>query len=1040
MMNFSFDCHRDPHKLHVGCEDPHAYFIPYESDTAAARDLRGQSAYFTSLCGEWDFRFYRSLSDLEDFRLPDFPRGGMDKMPVPRSWQTMLGRGYDTPQYVNVSYPFPFDPPFVPDENPCGLYMRNVTIPAEALEKKKVTLCFEGVDSCFYLFVNGAYAGYSQVSHMTSEFDITPYLAAGENALAVVVLKWCDGSYLEDQDKFRWSGIFREVYLLYRDPVHISDIEVKTTLADDFSAAVASLRVKANGTLRLSYRLETPDGRALSTGEFAAAGEGRAELAVDAPLLWSDETPALYRLFLGAGNEHICLFIGFRDIRVVDRVLLINGKKVKARGVNRHDSHPVLGAATPPEHMMNDLMLLKRHNINAIRTSHYPNDPRFPGYCDKYGFYLIDETDLEAHGANLVDNGFPRPCGERPWDYFTDNEEWQEAYLDRVTRMYERDKNHPCVVMWSLGNESGVGKNQAAMSAYLRGRDPRNLVHCEDITRRIAGDTSQIKSLPFPESNSAITSVDSRMYPSVDEIVRLYTDKRLTAPFFLCEYSHAMGNGPGDLKLYWDLIYKYDWFFGGCVWELTDHAVATGEDKFAAPRYLYGGDFGESPHDGNFCCDGLVSPARVPHPGMLEYKEVIKPVAVAYEDGKLRVKNRRCFTPLSDLDLTWALARNGKTVAEGRFARLNVAPGKSRTYALPHFNAAMTGEWCTLTVRFLQNADTAWAPAGYEIGFEQFELSRKKTAAKVADGIPAAAFLTVEESEKSFVIRTADTVYTVDKTRGLLCSMVDRGAEMLTTPVDLTVWRTPTDNDRHLKKRWREYGFETAKTACSACALDGADEKTATVTADLSLSAPSIPPVLRAKVRYTFFAEGGVRFDCDVKVREFEKEADLPRFGVEFRCPAGFEDLRYFGRGPVGSYIDMRNASYLAEFRTTVSAHFEHYIRPQENTAHADTKWMLLSDIGGHGLLAAMTERDFSFNCAHYSAAQLTEAKHDFELVPLDETVVNIDYRQTGIGSYSCGPKLRREFALSEKAFAFSFRLLPVIVHDICPYKEAGKK
>ena len=1025
MMNFSFDCHEDPHKLHIGCEAPHAYFIPYESDTAAARDLRGQSDCFTSLCGEWDFRFYRSLAEIEDFRLPDFPRNGMDKMPVPRSWQTMLGRGYDTPQYVNSYYPFPFDPPFVPSEDPCGLYMRDITVAAEALEKKRAILCFEGVDSCFYLFVNGVFAGYSQVSHMTSEFDITPYLSAGKNTLAVVVLKWCDGSYLEDQDKFRWSGIFREVYLLYRDPVHITDIEVKTTLSDDFSAAVAALRVTANGALRFTYRLETPDGRALSTGECAADGEGCVKVAVDKPLLWSDEIPALYRLFLGAGNEHICLFIGFRDIRVVSRVLLVNGKKVKARGVNRHDSHPVLGAATPPEHMIGDLMLLKRHNINAIRTSHYPNDPRFPGYCDKYGLYLIDETDLETHGA-------------KPWGYFTDGEDWQEAYLDRVARMYERDKNHPCVVMWSLGNESNgdsVGRNHVAMADYLHGRDPRNLVHSEDISRYLARSGATAA-----ERNATVTAVESRMYPSVDEIVKLYADKRLDKPFFLCEYSHAMGNGPGDLKLYWDLIYKYDWFFGGCVWELTDHAVAAGEDKYAAPRYLYGGDFGESPHDGNFCCDGLVSPAREPHPGMLEYKEVIKPVAVFYEDGKLRVKNLRCFTPLTDLDLSWTLARNGKTVAEGRFARLNVLPGKSRTYALPHFNAAMTGEWCTLTVRLAQNATTAWAPAGYEIGFEQFELSRKESAAKVRDAIPAEATLAAEENEKAIVIRTADTVYTVDKTRGLITSMVDRGAEMLTTPIVPTVWRAPTDNDRHLKKRWREFGFETAKTGCYACALDGADGKTATVTADLALCAPVVPPVLRAKVRYTFFAEGGVRFDCDVKVREFEKEADLPRFGVEFRCPAGFEDLRYFGRGPVGSYIDMRNASYLAEFRTTVSKHFEHYIRPQENTAHADTKWMLLSDLGGHGLLAAMTERDFSFNCAHYSAAQLTEARHDFELVPLDATVVNIDYRQNGIGSYSCGPALPRQFALSEKEFSFSFRLVPVIAHDICPYKEAGKK
>ncbi len=1032
-MDFSFDLHQNQKKLHVGCEKPRAYFVPYESDAAALADMRGKSAYFTSLCGDWDFYYYDSLNDLEDFTLPDFPRDGMEKMPVPRSWQTKLDRGYDTPNYTNVRYPFTFDPPFVPDDNPCGLYLRDFEMPAATLAQKRIYLNFEGVDSCFYLFVNGKFAAYSQVSHMTSEIDMTDYLRAGTNTLAVVVLKWCDGSYLEDQDKFRFSGIFREVYLLARDKAHVKDIDVRTALSDDFSAATASVSLLTTGKLDVAWHLETPDGCAVASGSCAADKEGKFELSVSDPLLWSDETPHLYRLLLTAGSEHICLFVGFRDFRVVNRVMLINGKKVKARGVNRHDSHPYLGSATPLDHMINDLMLLKRHNINMVRTSHYPNDPRFVGLCDKLGFYVVDEADLETHGAQQNGN----------WDNFTDNPDWADAYLDRMERMYERDKNHACVILWSVGNESGTGRNHRAMAEYIKRRDPRNLVHSEDISRRLVDGC---KSLDIERKYGADmqcdwVDVDSRMYPSTRGILREYaTNKHLKNPLFLCEYSHAMGNGPGDLKQYWDLIYKYDWFFGGCVWEMLDHSVATGDNIYAEPHFVYGGDFGDYPHDSNFCVDGLVSPNREPHTGMLEYKNVIKPVALSYESGKLRVKNLRCFTSLTDLDLYWTLERNGKPVAEGRLLNLNIAPGKSRTYALPHFNAALTGEWCTLTVSLRQNKTTAWAENGYEIGFEQFELSEKKADGKVIDTISATAIVAAEESAQSILIRTPETVYTVDKAHGLICSIMDRGTELLTTPIDLAVWRAPTDNDRRIRRKWEAQQLDRAVTKCYGCELAEQTDKYVKVRAALSVGGPVYKPFLHADAIYTFFAEGGVTLDFDVKVREFPDFDMLPRFGVELRLPEGFERLRFFGRGPGASYMDLRHSSTLGDYETTVTKHFEHYVRPQENMAHADTKWMFVSNLEGHGLLALKTAQDFSFNCAHFTAHQLTETKHDYELKPLRDTVVNLDYRHNGIGTNSCGPELDPMFRLAEKEFHFGIRLLPALVNDICPFDEAGKQ
>lgn len=1032
-MDFPFDCHQDHHKLHVGCEAPRAYFIPFESERAARADNRGASAFFTSLCGDWDFRFYPSLHELEDFRLPDFPRGDMDKLAVPRSWQTMLGRGYDTPNYTNANYPIPFDPPFVPDDNPCGLYIRDFHMPKATLERKRIYLNFEGVDSCFYLFVNNTYAGYSQVSHTTSEFDITDHLHAGKNTLAVVVLKWCDGSYLEDQDKFRYSGIFREVYLLYRDPVHVVDADIRTVLTEDFSAATVRLSLTSNGDLPVRCRLESPDGRVLSEGEMAVKGTGCFETTVDAPTLWSDETPSLYRLLVCAGEEHICLFVGLRDLRIVNRVFLINGKKVKARGVNRHDSHPILGAATPLDHMLEDLMLLKRHNVNTIRTSHYPNDPRFPGLCDKLGFYLVDETDYETHGASKG--------GIEDWDYFTNSPDWQEAFLDRVVRMYERDKNHPCVILWSLGNESGTGCGHVAAAEYLRTRDPKNPVHCEDITRRLSKGypAKGIPPATGAEMNSPVTDVDSRMYPSITEINDLYNHKYITAPFFLCEYSHAMGNGPGDLKQYWDMIYKHDWFFGGCVWEMIEHAVATGEDIYNDPHYLYGGDFGDTPHDGNFCCDGLVTPDRRPRQGLLEYKNVIKPVALSYEAGKLRVKNLRCFTSLEDVDLYWHLERNGKTVTEGRFSNLAIAPGKSRTYALPHFNAATTGEWCTLNISLRQATTTPWAEVGYEIGFEQFELSRKKKAENIANSIPVTAPISYTEDAAQILITTADCRYLVDKHHGLISSMQHNGTELLATPIIPTVWRAPTDNDRKVKLDWIKNGLDRASVKCYDCAVTHSDTATVCVKASLSLGAPALPVILRAEAIYTFLAKGGIKLDFDVKVADFNPPTTLPRFGVELQCPAGFEQLRYFGRGPLGSYADMQSATRLGEFATSVSEHFLDYIRPQENLAHNGSKWVALSNTEGHGLLALSTGEDFSFNCSHYTARQLTDTAHDFELVPLRETVVNLDYRQTGIGSASCGPTLSEQFQFNEKEFRFSVRLLGALVNDITPYDEAGK-
>ena len=1033
----SANYHQDTHRLHVGCEAPRAYFVPFHSEEAALSGNRAASRDLLTLCGEWDFTFYPSLADVPEFTDPGFVPGRADKLQVPRSWQTMQGRGYDTPNYVNVMYPIPVDWPFVPDKNPCGLYSRTFRLHPAMLEKS-VYIDFEGVDSCFYLFINGQFVGYSQVSHMTSEFDLTKYVKAGDNLIQVLVLKWCDGTYLEDQDKFRWSGIFREVYLLLRDPVHIVDFESHPTLSPNYQRGAAPTTVRVNGKALVEYKLLRPNGMRIESGSLLIDGEGTFDFLVDPPELWSDEEPLLYTLVMHCGSEYIVQKIGFRDVQIRDRVLYFNGEKIKLKGVNRHDSHPILGSATPLDHIRRDLEIMKRHNVNAIRTSHYPNDPRLPGLCDEYGFYLVDETDLETHGM----------CMFGKWDELTDSPEWTDAYVDRVARMYERDKNHACVLFWSLGNESGIGRNQKAMADYLHGRYGKNLVHCEDQTRRSCDrlyDDPAIKGKSDEEIGDALdipfVDVESRMYPAPAHIKEVYVDRKVfKKPLFLCEYSHAMGNGPGCLQDYWDLIYANDCLLGGCVWEFTDHSVANGDKPETEPKYVYGGDYGEFPHDGNFCVDGLVYPDRRPHTGLMEYKNVIKPFRVESFDqgtGVVTIRNLRYFTDLSDYDLCWTLEQNGEVIDCGR-ASLPIEPQETAALTIPTDAIPAAGD-VYLTVTAVQNLPTPWAPIGFEVGFTQIRLDLPAEAdVSIVDTMSPYAEIAAAETPEAVTVTTADTVFTVCKTCGQITSIVYNGHELLASPVKPTVWRAPTDNDRNLRHHWQNAGCDRAIVKCYDCAVTARDDKSVTVTAHLSLAAALQLPILRTTAVYTFFAEGGVKLDFDVKVREGLPH--LPRFGVEFLMPEANEHLRYYGRGPVESYVDKRRASRQGEFACLVTDHFEHYVKPQENCAHTDTRWMTVANAAGQGLMAVSCGPAFSFNCAHFTPMQLTTTMHDYELVPMKETCVNLDVRQTGIGSNSCGPSLDPKYQFGDKAFTFAVRLLPVFINDVDGYEEARKR
>ena len=995
--------HQSTETLHVGCEKPRAYFVPFPCGCASKHAERGESTFFKSLCGEWNFKFFKSVNDVCDLSTE-----GSDKLTVPMSWQMALGRGYDVPNYTNVNYPIPYDPPFVPDENPCGLYSRKFTVPA-AMAGKKIYLNFEGVDSAFYVWVNDEFAAYSQVSHMTSEIDVTSLVHAGENEIKVLVLKWSDGTYLEDQDMWRMSGIFREVYLLFRDETHIRDIFVHCDLDDSFTDADFTVDVDVTGKATVEWTLDCPCGETISSGKCDVDESGKIVVpTIKNAKLWSDEEPNLYNLTLHCGNEYITLPIGARRVEIKDGCVVINGKKVKAKGVNRHDSHHLLGHATPVEHMVRDIMIMKAHNVNMVRTSHYPNDPRFTALCDKYGIYVCDETDLETHGA-------------RPWYALSRSPEWEGEYVDRVQRMVERDKNHPCVIFWSLGNESGWGQNHVAMHTWIKSRDTSRIVHYEGANY----DYNDGKYL------RDVTDIESRMYPNPTWCDNYCKNPERDEPLFLCEYSHAMGNGPGDLRDYWEVIEANDNFFGGCVWEFIDHSVAIG-DKYGDPSFTYGGDFGDHPNDGNFCVDGLVYPDRRVHTGLEELKQAIMPVAVReVKPGTVAIKSRRYFKSLSDISMAWTVKVDGKAVKSGVHPNLDIAPEAEEVFEIVPENELPAHGTVTLDLSFRQNKPTEWADVGYEVGFAQFIYER----AEKIKAAPALYPVELCENRDEYTVTVGETVYKISKFSGMITDICDNGEHLITKPVVPQIWRAPTDNDRNVQWDWRNSSIHNAKVKCYSTEVVKADENEAVILSKISLAAAPNEVVLRADVTYTVKYGMGIKIACDVKWNVQKKH--YPRFGMRLTMPEGAEQMRYFGYGPNESYVDKRLASKLGEYKSTVTENYEPYVFPQENSSHWGCRWADVHTVAGHGFLFTSCE-PFSFNASHFSPEQLTETRHHYELKREPETTVMLDMRMDGIGSNSCGPELAEKYRFNETEFSSSVTIKPVFAAEVNPYREAA--
>jgi len=1104
-MRPDWENHELPHRNRLPAR---AYFAP--AAEAAAADAggegRGVSDRFLLLNGRWKFLFADNPLRLPDgFFQSDFNDAGWDWIDVPKSWQLA---GYGRPHYTNVAFPFPTDPPRVPTENPTGCYRRSFDLP-DAWDGMRVVLRFEGVDSFFHLWVNGVEVGCSKGSRVPAEFDITPHLHAGTNQLCLRVLQWSDASYLEDQDMWWLSGIFRDVYLLARPANHIADLTIRTPFDSRYENARLVLNVPVAGDgprhCVVEARLAHPCGaewfRAPLTWD-AAAEAFVLNHAVTKPLRWTAETPILYPLEIllkdaaGATLEAVRERVGFRQVEINGGQLLVNGVALKFKGVNRHDHHPDLGRAVPLETMRRDLILMKQHNLNAVRTSHYPNDPRFLQLCDELGLYVIDECDLECHGFCTVQHYE----GSRPANAWTsDNPEWEAVYVDRMERMVQRDKNRPCVVMWSLGNEAEFGRNHETMARHARALDPTRSIHYE-----------ADRTYCHPDRPGVVTAdVLSYMYPAHEKVIEIGENRDDGAaagkPFIMCEYIHTMGNGPGGIKEYWDAIYKYPRVQGGFAWEWKDHGI---RQRLPDGRwhFAYGGDFGDEPNDANFVVDGIVFSDQTPSPGLIEYKKVIEPVQCAAVDlasGRIRLTNRYDYLDLAEAPLaaSWRLVLDGKPIQAGTFALPNCAPhqfvevtipcvgptGQTRDAGVPSAcregilpsqtpaeahdvpsRQAQRGQDARVTenalpaspvpggdywleVDFVLDRPTPWADPGHLLAWGQFLLPTKALA-PTSRPVAAMPRVSVEQRPNRVMVNGADFSLEFDRIFGRLDRWTWRGLELLQAGPRLGFWRPPTDNDigwgdGFLTDRARKARLNDMRHRIDAVAVEQLSPSAARVRVQARVAPAILDCGFACEYVYTVYGSGDVcltvagtphgQFPC------------LPRIGLELALPKQYDQVTWYGRGPGESYCDTKQAGRFGIHRRDVEGLATPYARPQENGNRTDVFWVALGDLRGAGLFAQGSSmgvppmsptgetpvlQAFNFCARWQTGADLEKARHTSDLARREFISVNLDWKHHGIGSASCGPGPLPQYELRPDPFRFAFRLAPWSMDDIAPW------
>ncbi len=1014
---------------------PRSHFYPYPDSESAQTGNRDRSSRYLPLNGTW--RFHYAASPMEapvGFEQEDFDSSGWDRLPVPGCWQM---HGYGRPHYTNVAYPFPVDPPFVPNDNPTGSYLRAFRLEEEFLNDRQVTLRFEGVDSAFYVFVNGQEVGFSKGSRLPAEFDVTPHLRPGTNTLAVRVLQWSDGSYMEDQDMWWLSGIFRDVYLLSRpERLNLADARIRTKYDPETSNGEIDLKLSFAGLDpneakgRLAISLQAPDGRPVGEtlecdipNNSDAQGELSTRVEIPAALPWTAETPHLYRLLLtlndeaGQTLEVIPFRIGLRTVKIADGQLLVNGRAVLFRGVNRHEHHPDRGRAVDYDTMLQDVLLMKRHNVNAVRTSHYPSDPKWYDLCDEYGLYVVAECDLETHGFFVQDSDLNPVI----------DPDWKAACIDRMTRTVHRDKSRPSVILWSLGNECGMGPNIHAMAGAARDIDPERPIHYE------------------PDHGLEVADVFSLMYASHELVDRIGEGKetleegiRATLkpeayagkPFLLCEYVHAMGLGPGGIKEYWDLFYKHPRVQGGWVWEWIDHGIRQktpdGREYFA-----YGGDFGESPHDGNFVIDGLVFPDRTPSPGLTELKKVMEPVTVALSSSnpaRLEITNRYDFLPLNHLVCSWSLTEDGHIVQSGSLPLPEIPAGTTATVELPVAlpRSGKASARCDLLLSLTLAANTSWADRGHEVAWTQLPLPVESTT-KPRPKRPQAKLLF---DDQGAVIRVTgnDFELSFDRVRGRILSWEARGRPLLREGPRLDFWRAPTDNDRGrqgVAESWREAGLHDLRhrTVDVETVLDGNSILRLDVTS--RIAPPSyVDRFFEATYAYEIHGNGTIRMEVSARPHG-EWPESLPRVGLRLNLPPDLDRVNWLGFGPGESYPDSCQSVRFGRFQATVDELSTPYIFPQENGNRSGCRRISLCDGSGAGLDIA-AEPEIGFSAQRCTPEDLDQARHQHELPRRDNLTLLLNHRLHGIGSNSCGPGVLPAYLLKPEPFQFAIELSPI--------------
>lgn len=1006
----------DMNYLHVNTEPDRAYYIPASGKGCYFLD-REKSDRFLLLSGSWQFQYFESVYDLPQ----EFWKEGAGKgkeVQVPAVWQSY---GVDGNQYINTRYPFPFDPPYVPRENPCGLYERSFEYKC-CLDAPEAFLNFEGVDSCFYVWINGIFVGYSQVSHSTSEFHITRYLKEGENRLTVLVLKWCDGSYLEDQDKLRMSGIFRDVYVLRRPKEAVRDYFIRPYIRENAAEVCMELSFYGNSRPDGRIRVLDPEGKAVWEQSWnETADRDQIRFYLENCRLWTAETPWLYTVEIQTEKEWITDRFGIREISVENGVLFINKTPVKFHGVNRHDSDPVTGYAISRQQMERDLKLMKEHNVNAVRTSHYPNSPQYYHLFDEMGFYVMDEADNESHGTDKVFKKVDDwDTHVKKWNRpIADNPAYTEAVLDRTRRCVERDKNHASVLMWSMGNESAYGCAFEAAMAWTKERDDTRLCHYEG-----ARYVPDVKKYDFSNMD-----LYSRMYPDQEEIIRYFEEQESRTfsenlPFMMCEYAHAMGNGPGDLEDYFELIHRYDGMCGGFIWEWCDHAVKT------ESGFLYGGDFGEELHDGNFCVDGLVSPNRIPHPGLREFKNVYRPARIQsadWETGAIVFKNYMDFTDLKDyVYLKWEAVQDGIIIEESIQKELpSVLP---HTCGTVYYTGKLSENGsCFLRVRYLLKSPVPGLKEGWELGFDEIRMPEtaagRQEKALGCESRPAACSgaLTLEQTERRITVTGADFTYVYDTFSGAFSGIRKGEKEYLIRPMEYNIWRAPTDNDRKIRLEWERAGYDRTKVRTYTTEARLREDGSAELVTELSLSAVHIQRILNIKASWLIHRDGCIQVKLDVK-KDMEFPF-LPRFGLRLFLDQSLDRVRYCGMGPDESYPDKHQASWHGIFEGDVRTMHRPYLKPQEYGSHWDCSWCEIS--GEEMSFQASSKEGFMFQACEYTQEELSEKAHDFELKEAGCTVLCLDHNQSGIGSGSCGPQLLEKYQFNEPEFSRTWVITP---------------